>query len=63
MTLFLHYITKNNSRSNGKNYFILQKAIKKLQDSYMEQLDDDERKTLSLQIETLERSDTLNSNK
>ncbi|HIY93253.1 MAG TPA: hypothetical protein H9820_09980 [Candidatus Companilactobacillus pullicola] len=29
----------------------------------MEQLDDDERKTLSLQIETLERSDTLNSNK
>lgn len=40
-----------------------QKALKKLQDSYMEQLDDDERKTLSLQIETLERSDTLNSNK
>ena len=40
-----------------------QKALKKIQDSYMEQLGDDERKTLKFQIETLERSDALNSNK
>lgn len=40
-----------------------QKALKKIQDSYIEQLGDDEQKTLKFQIETLERSDALNSNK
>lgn len=40
-----------------------QKALKKIQDSYMEQLDDDEQKTLKFQIATLEKSDALNSNK
>lgn len=38
-----------------------QKALQKLQESYMEQLNDDERKTLRLQIETLEHSDAINS--
>lgn len=40
-----------------------QKALKKIQDSYIEQLGDDEQKTLKFQIETLERSDALNINK
>lgn len=40
-----------------------QKALKKIQESYMEQLSDDERKTLRFQIETLEKSDALNSHK
>lgn len=40
-----------------------QKALKKIQDSYMEQLDDDEQKTLKFQISTLEKSNALNSNK
>lgn len=40
-----------------------QKALKKIQDSYIEQLGYDEQKTLKFQIETLERSDALNSNK
>lgn len=40
-----------------------QKALKKIRDSYIEHLDDDEQKTLKFQIETLERSDALNINK
>lgn len=40
-----------------------QKALKRIQDSYIEQLGYDEQKALKFQIETLERSDALNSNK
>ncbi|MCO6544089.1 MAG: DUF5388 domain-containing protein [Lactobacillus sp.] len=39
-----------------------QKALKKIQDSYIEQLGEDERKTLKFQIATLERSDAKNIN-
>ena len=40
-----------------------QKALKKIQDSYIEHLDDDEQSALNFQIETFERSDSLNSDK
>lgn len=40
-----------------------QKALKKIRDSYIEHLDDDEQSALNFQIETLERSDSLNSDK